>query len=121
MRISVDDALLVLTAHLEKGDKAQGTFTNIPFGLRQLAHGLHATAGSYEAMMTTEFFKVQVIAVIQTTQSVFVQLAKMIGLTEGIVGELPIQSFIDRRLADTDLAVHFKGGELVNQPAQQSR
>ncbi len=62
--------------------------------------------------MAPELGAVQVVAVVQADQPVLVQLAEVVGLAKGIVGELPVQCAFDRGCASAHLVAQTEGRKL---------
>ena len=92
---------------------------NPPIFFRHLAHNINTSIGRDKAMMATEEFKVQVIAVVKLAECVLVQLTKVISLAKGIVGELPVELHINSLRTQKLMLVHDKRTELIIQLSPQ--
>ena len=99
--------------------KHKGTTGNIPLAFGQTAHFLHPVICCHKTMVSTKLFKMQIIAIVKATQSVFVQLSKVIGLSERVIGKLPVKCFLYGRSPNSDLSLHIKGGKLLRQRAEE--
>ena len=73
----------------------------------------------HEPMMPAKFLKVQVVSVINPAERVFMQLAKVIGFTKGVVGKLPVQRSFYGGLTNADLCIHAIAGKLFRQRSQK--
>ena len=47
------------------------------------------------------------------------QLSKVVGFSERVIGKLPVKCFLDGRSSNSDLSLHTKGGKLLRQRAEK--
>ncbi len=66
-------------------------------------------------MVPAKFFKVQVVAVVQLSQGVLMQLAEVISLTKSVVGKLPVQVHFDGFLTHKLVPGDVVGGKFRGQ------
>ena len=93
----------------------KGTVRYLPFGFRLRSHLINPSAGGYKPVVATKAFKMEVIPVEEPPQGVFMEFAEVIGLPEGIVSQLPIESFGDGGFARILMARCGESAEFLSE------
>ena len=74
---------------------------------------------SNKSMMLAKFPQMQVVAGENFSQGIFMQLAEMIGLTKGIVSQLPVEIHGDGLITTVYQIAQAIGGQFIRQFSTQ--
>jgi hypothetical protein len=78
-------------------------------------HLINPTAGSDKPMVSTKALKMKIIPVEKPPKSIFMKLAEVIGFSEGVVSQFPIESLGDGGFARKLMARCGEGAEFFSE------